>query len=178
MQSVNPFSGEVIKNYAEYTSAEVNTIIDQVDTAFHQWKLTDFEYRTNLMRNLQSGLLAKKAPFYPPTVLANVVPGMPAYHEELFGPVAALFRFKTEDEAIKIANNTKFGLGAAVFTTDLNKGKQLAEKGLDAGCVFINDFVKSDPRLPFGGIKESGYGRELSKVGIREFVNIKTIVVT
>jgi len=115
--------------------------------------------------------------FYPPTVLGNVVPGMPAYHEELFGPVAVLFRFKSEEEAIRIANDTVFGLGAAVFTADPEKGKQLAEKGLEAGCVFVNDFVKSDPRLPFGGIKESGYGRELSMVGIREFVNIKAIVV-
>jgi succinate-semialdehyde dehydrogenase/glutarate-semialdehyde dehydrogenase len=117
-----------------------------------------------------------KAAFYPPTVLTNVLPGMPAYREELFGPVAVLFRFKTEEEAIRIANDTIFGLGAAVFTSDVTKGKLLAEKGLEAGCVYVNDFVKSDPRLPFGGIKESGYGRELSAVGIREFVNIKTIV--
>lgn len=117
------------------------------------------------------------AALYPPTVLANVTPGMPAYHEELFGPVAVLFRFTTEDDAIRIANDTVFGLGAGVFTADLSKGKQLAEKGLEAGCVFVNDFVKSDPRLPFGGTKESGYGRELSAVGIREFMNIKTIVV-
>ena len=115
--------------------------------------------------------------FYPPTVLEAVVPGMPAYDEELFGPVAVLFRFHSEEEAIRIANATVFGLGAAVFTSDLTKGKQLAEKGLQAGCVFVNDFVKSDPRLPFGGIKESGYGRELSVVGIREFMNIKTVVV-
>lgn len=116
-------------------------------------------------------------PFYPPTVLEDVVPGMPAYHEELFGPAAVLFKVKTEEEAIRIANDTVFGLGAGVYTSDINKGKLLAEKGLDAGCVFVNDFVKSDPRLPFGGIKESGYGRELSLIGIREFVNVKTIVV-
>ncbi len=117
------------------------------------------------------------AAFYPPTVLENVVPGMPAYHEELFGPVAVLFRFKTEEEAIRTANDTVFGLGAGIFTADLAKGKMLAEKGLEAGCVFVNDFVKSDPRLPFGGIKGSGYGRELSVVGIREFMNVKTVVV-
>ena len=117
------------------------------------------------------------AALYPPTVLENVTPGMPAYHEELFGPAAVLYRFKTEEEAIRIANDTVFGLGAGVFTSDLNKGKALAEKGLESGCVFINDFVKSDPRLPFGGIKESGYGRELSAFGIREFMNIKTIVI-
>lgn len=117
------------------------------------------------------------AALYPPTVLENVTPGMPAYHEELFGPVAVLYRFETEEEAIRIANDTVFGLGAGIFTANLEKGKALAELGLEAGCVFVNDFVKSDPRLPFGGIKESGYGRELSAFGIREFVNIKTIVV-
>lgn len=118
-----------------------------------------------------------EAAFYPPTVLENVVPGMPAYQEELFGPVASLFKVKTEEEGIQIANDTVFGLGAAVFTQNIERGKKLAKNGLDAGCVFVNDFVKSDPRLPFGGIKESGYGRELSVFGIREFVNIKTIVV-
>lgn len=117
------------------------------------------------------------APFYPPTVLENVVSGMPAYHEELFGPVAVLFRFKTEEEAIRIANDTVFGLGAGIYTSDIEKGKLLSEKGLEAGCVFVNDFVKSDPRLPFGGIRESGYGRELSAIGIREFINEKTVVV-
>ena len=115
--------------------------------------------------------------FYPPTVLANVTTGMPAYHEELFGPVAVLYRVSSEEEAIRIANDTVFGLGAGVFTADIEKGKHLAEMGLEAGCVFVNDFVKSDPRLPFGGVKESGYGRELSAIGIREFMNIKTIVV-
>jgi len=115
--------------------------------------------------------------FYPPSVLENVVPGMPAYHEELFGPVAVLFRVNSEEEGIRIANDTVFGLGAGVFTANVEKGKILAEKGLNAGCVFVNDFVKSDPRLPFGGIKESGYGRELSAIGIREFVNVKTVVV-
>ena len=119
-----------------------------------------------------------EAPFYPPTVLENVVTGMPAYHEELFGPVAVLFRANSEEEAIWIANNTVFGLGAGVFTSNIEKGKVLAEKGLETGCVFVNDFVKSDPRLPFGGIKESGYGRELSAIGIREFVNVKTVVVS
>jgi len=117
------------------------------------------------------------APFYPPTVIENVVPGMPAYHEELFGPVAVLFRVNSVEEAVRIANDTVFGLGAGIFTSDIEKGKALADKGLEAGCVFVNDFVKSDPRLPFGGIRESGYGRELSLVGIREFVNVKTVSV-
>jgi len=118
-----------------------------------------------------------EAAFYPPTVLENIEPGMPAYNEELFGPVASLFKVKGEEEGIRIANDTVFGLGAGVFTGDLDRGKRLAEKGLDAGCVFVNDFVKSDPRLPFGGIKDSGFGRELSIFGIREFVNIKTVAV-
>lgn len=115
--------------------------------------------------------------FYPPTVLTNVIKGMPAYEEELFGPVAALIKAKDEDEAIKIANDTSFGLGAAVFTSDEKRGTLIAKERLDAGCCFVNDFVKSDPRLPFGGINDSGYGRELAAFGIREFVNIKTVYV-
>ena len=115
--------------------------------------------------------------YYPPTVLSNVKKGMPAYDEELFGPVAALIKAKDESEAIKIANDTIFGLGAAVFTGDVARGEKIAKEKLHAGCCFVNAFVKSDPRLPFGGIKESGYGRELSVFGIREFVNIKSIYI-
>lgn len=115
--------------------------------------------------------------FYPPTVLTNVRKGMPAYEEELFGPVATLIKAKNEEEALFIANDTSFGLGAAVFTQDIAKGERIALKGLDAGSCFVNAFVKSDPRLPFGGIKESGYGRELSSLGIKEFVNCKTVYV-
>lgn len=113
--------------------------------------------------------------FYPPTILINVKPGMPAYDEELFGPVAAVIRAKDEEDAIRIANDTGFGLGAAVFTGDINKGERIAAEFLEAGSCFVNGLVKSDPRLPFGGIKESGYGRELSHFGIKEFVNIKTV---
>jgi succinate-semialdehyde dehydrogenase/glutarate-semialdehyde dehydrogenase len=119
----------------------------------------------------------QEAAFYPPTILEHVSPGMPAWDEELFGPVATLIRVHSEEEAIDAANATSFGLGAGIFTQSIAKGRELAEKKLEAGCVFINDFVKSDPRLPFGGIKESGYGRELAAFGIREFVNIKTIVI-
>jgi len=115
--------------------------------------------------------------WYPPTVLSNVKRGMPAFDEELFGPVAALIKAKDEAEAIDIANESIFGLGAAVFTQDEKRGEKIAKEKLQAGCCFVNAFVKSDPRLPFGGIKESGYGRELSSFGIREFVNIKTIYV-
>lgn len=113
--------------------------------------------------------------YYPPTVLANIPTDAPAYNEELFGPVASIITVESEEEALKVANNSAYGLGAAVFTSDKKKGEEIAEKLLEAGCCFVNDFVKSDPRLPFGGIKNSGYGRELSFLGIREFVNIKTI---
>lgn len=127
-------------------------------------------------------LLGGKVPegngaYYPPTVLANVKKGMPAYDEELFGPVAALIKVKDEEEGIAVANDTIFGLGAAVFTKDKKRGERIAAKKIKAGCCFVNEFVKSDPRLPFGGIKESGYGRELSAYGIKEFVNIKTVYV-
>lgn len=115
--------------------------------------------------------------YYPVTILEKVVPGMPAYEEELFGPVAAVIKVKDEDEAIKVANDTSFGLGAAVFSEDLQKAEDIAANKLEAGCCFVNEFVKSDPRLPFGGIKQSGYGRELSLYGIREFVNAKTVYV-
>lgn len=101
----------------------------------------------------------------------------PLFNEETFGPIAAVIPAKNEDEAIYLANKTNFGLGAAIFTSDVEKGNQIARNKLLAGCCFVNDFVKSDPRLPFGGIKESGYGRELSVFGIREFVNIKTVCV-
>ena len=113
--------------------------------------------------------------YYPPTILRNVKPGMAAFDEELFGPVAALIKAKDEDEAIKLSNKSIFGLGAAVFTKNIERGERIAKEKLDAGCCFVNDFVKSDPRLPFGGIKESGYGTELSSFGIKEFVNIKTV---
>lgn len=115
--------------------------------------------------------------WYPPTVLSNVKKGMPAYDEELFGPVAAIIKVKDENQAIEFANDSIFGLGAAVFTRDYERGEKIAAEKLQAGCCFVNAFVKSDPRLPFGGIKESGYGRELSSFGIREFVNIKTVYI-
>ena len=118
-----------------------------------------------------------KGAFYPPSVLTDVARGMPAYDEELFGPVAAIIAVPDEKEAVRVANDTPFGLGAAVFTRDLARGERIAREGLEAGSCFVNALVKSDPRLPFGGIRESGYGRELSRFGIREFVNVKTIYV-
>ena len=114
--------------------------------------------------------------YYPPTVLANVKPGMPAYEEELFGPVASIIAARDEADAIRIANDSVFGLGGAVFTKDDARGERVA-RSLEAGATFVNSLVASDPRLPFGGIKESGYGRELGPYGIKEFVNVKTVVV-
>ncbi len=118
---------------------------------------------------------AGEGAYYPPTVLTNVRPGMAAFEEELFGPVAAVIHAKDEAEAIELANASNFGLGACVFTRDLERGERIAARELEAGCCFVNHLVKSDPRLPFGGIKISGYGRELSHHGIKEFVNIKTV---
>jgi len=115
--------------------------------------------------------------YYPPTILTDVKPGMPAYADEIFGPVASVIKVKDEAEAIRVANDTAFGLGSCVFTQDVKRGEQIAREELEAGCCFVNHYVKSDPRLPFGGIKTSGYGRELSYYGIREFVNVKTVYV-
>ena len=138
-----------------------------------------------VMRSVQAGaqcLVGGKIPkqkgaFYPPTVLTRVKKGMPAFDEELFGPVAAIIAARDEAEAIRLANDSSFGLGAAVFTRDRQKGEQIAAHQLEAGNCFVNALVKSDPRLPFGGIKNSGYGRELGLFGIHEFVNIKTVYI-
>jgi len=115
--------------------------------------------------------------YYPPTILTHVKPGMPAYDEELFGPVAAIITAEDEDDAIAIANSSVFGLGGAIFTMDKKRGEMIAATKLEAGSCFVNSMVKSDPRLPFGGIKQSGYGRELGIFGIHEFVNIKTVYI-
>ncbi len=116
--------------------------------------------------------------YYPATVLENVKKGSPAYKEELFGPVSPLIQAQNDEAALRIANDTDYGLGASVFTEDTEKGERLAKYFLEAGNCFVNNFVKSDPRLPFGGIKSSGYGRELSPFGLKEFCNIKTVYVS
>ena len=112
--------------------------------------------------------------FFPPTILTQIPPGTPADQEEFFGPVALVFRVASLDEAIKIANSTPLGLGASGWSQDPDEQERMINE-LEAGAVFINSLVKSDPRLPFGGIKRSGYGRELGIQGIHEFVNIKTV---
>ena len=120
------------------------------------------------------GRLARPGFFFAPTVLTEVTPDMPAFREETFGPVAAFVRARDDEEAITLANDTAYGLAASLWTRDLAKAKRLARR-IEAGGVFINGMSASDPRLPFGGVKRSGYGRELSEYGIREFVNVKTV---
>lgn len=115
--------------------------------------------------------------FYNPTILSNVRKGMPAFDEEMFGPVAAIITAKDEEDALQLANETRFGLGGAIFSKNVKKAEKLAKEKLQAGFVAVNTFVSSDPRLPFGGIKESGYGRELAHFGIFEFCNIKTVYI-
>jgi succinate-semialdehyde dehydrogenase/glutarate-semialdehyde dehydrogenase len=112
--------------------------------------------------------------FYAPTLLSDVKKGMPVYDEETFGPVAALITVKDEGEAVAVANDTPFGLGASVWSRDLERGKRVARQ-IESGMVFVNEMSMSLPQMPFGGVKRSGYGRELSDYGIKEFVNIKTI---
>jgi succinate-semialdehyde dehydrogenase/glutarate-semialdehyde dehydrogenase len=115
--------------------------------------------------------------FYPPTLLIDIRPGMPAFDEEMFGPVMCLIPVKDEAMAVSYANQSEYGLGGGIFSQDVNHAKSIASQQMETGGIFINDFLKSDPRLPFGGIKHSGHGRELSHLGIKEFVNAKTVYV-
>jgi succinate-semialdehyde dehydrogenase/glutarate-semialdehyde dehydrogenase len=142
--------------------------------ALHQQVVASIERGATLL--LGGQVPAGDGAFYPPTVLADVAPGMPAYDDELFGPVAAILKARDEADAVRIANDSVFGLGGAVFTADRARGERVA-RALEAGATFVNAQVASDPRLPFGGVKESGYGRELGVFGIREFVNVKTVYV-
>lgn len=143
------------------------------------------ELHEQVERSVKAGarlLLGGKRPsgkgaYYPPTILTDVKKGIPAYEEELFGPVAVIIPARDETEALAIANDTCFGLAGAVFSKDLARAEKIAREHVQSGACFVNMMVRSDPRLPFGGIKESGYGRELSAFGLHEFVNIKTIIV-
>jgi len=116
----------------------------------------------------------RKGYFYSPTLLSEVKSGMIAFEEELFGPVAALIRAKNEEEALALANRSAYGLGASLWTRNLDLAERMASR-LEAGVVYINNIVRSDPRLPFGGVKQSGYGRELASFGLQEFTNVKTV---
>jgi succinate-semialdehyde dehydrogenase/glutarate-semialdehyde dehydrogenase len=159
---------------------------DPRDPATDVGPLARADLRDNLhaqvTRSVRRGaklLLGGKLPatpgfFYPPTVLTNVRPGMPAFDEEMFGPVASIIAARDEADAIRLANATPYGLGAALFTRGRQRARKLIPQ-IEAGCVFVNDFVRSFPELPFGGIKQSGYGRELGGWGARAFVNVKTV---
>lgn len=159
---------------------------DPLDPATAIGPQARLDLRANLHRQVEESvrrgarlLLGGELPsgpgaFYPATVLAAVTRRMPAFDEETFGPVAAVIRAKDEPEAIELANASAYGLGASVWTADAKRGERIARE-LEAGSVFVNGLVKSDPRLPFGGLKRSGYGRELSEYGLREFVNVKTV---
>ncbi len=164
---------------------------DPFDAAIDLGPMARADLRDELHRQVQNNIaagakciLGGKIPsfegdhaFYEPTILTGVKKGMPAFSEEIFGPVASFISAAGTDEAVRLANDTSFGLGGAVFTKDLPLGEDIARNRLQAGSCFVNTFVKSDPRLPFGGINQSGYGRELGLFGIREFVNIKTVYI-
>ena len=117
----------------------------------------------------------KAGSFYPPTILENITPDQPAYKDELFGPVASLIRAKDQDDALRIANDSRYGLGGAIFSKDEDKAISLAQQYFDTGMVYINGYNLVNPGLPFGGVKDSGYGREHGGFGIKEFVNIKSV---
>jgi len=178
----------IAQDFIERFTAEMGArrVGDPLDPAISIGPQARLDLRENLHRQVRESVqrgaqvvLGGQLPggpgaFYPPTVLTAVQPGMPAFDEETFGPVAAVVRAKDEADAIRIANASQYGLGASVWTADRARGERVA-RAIEAGSVFVNALVKSDPRLPFGGVKRSGFGRELSEYGLREFVNIKTV---
>ncbi len=178
----------IAQDFIERFTAEMGArrVGDPLDPAISIGPQARLDLRENLHRQVRESvqrgaqvalggqLSGGPGAFYPPTVLTAVQPGMPAFDEETFGPVAAVVRAKDEADAIRIANASQYGLGASVWTADRARGERVA-RAIEAGSVFVNALVKSDPRLPFGGVKRSGFGRELSEYGLREFVNIKTV---
>jgi succinate-semialdehyde dehydrogenase/glutarate-semialdehyde dehydrogenase len=178
----------VATRFLEHLTSEMQArrVGDPLDPTTQVGPQARLDLRANLHRQVEESVargaqlvLGGRPPkgrgaFYPPTVLVAVEPGMPAFDEETFGPVAAVVRARDEADALRIANASPYGRGASVWTADAARGERLAQD-VEAGSVFVNGIVKSDPRLPFGGVKRSGYGRELSEYGLREFVNVKTV---
>lgn len=183
---VKKVADEFIKRFVAHMSAL--TVGDPMDEKIQVGPLAkkefvdaiDHQVRVSVEKGAKiltgGSVIKRKGYFYSPTVLTHVKKGMPAYDEELFGPVASVIVVRDAEEAIKVANDTRFGLGSSIWTKDIKKAEEYASR-IEAGAVFINDFVKSDPRMPFGGVKKSGYGRELGEYGIKEFVNVKSVIV-
>ncbi len=181
---VNSIADEFLQQFK--TAAEALKTGDPMDTATTLAPLARGDLRDELHQQVTDSIaagarivtgcepVAGPGAFYQPSILADIKPGMRAYEEEFFGPVALVIVAEDESDALRIANDSRFGLGGSVWTRDTQRGEAFARK-VQAGSVFVNGFVKSDPRLPFGGIKASGYGRELSHHGMHEFVNVKTV---
>ena len=181
---VEPIADEFVARFK--TAVEAMTLGDPLDEANQLGPMARLDLREELHRQVLDSLsqgavavtgcnpVSGAGAFYPPSILDHVTASVCAYREELFGPVASIIRVADEEDAVRIANDTDFGLGGSVWTRDSDRGERIARQ-LQCGCAFVNGLVKSDPRLPFGGIKNSGYGRELSRLGIHEFVNAKTI---
>ncbi len=176
---------EFTHNYANYfRNVVVGNPMDDVDVGPLASESALKEIELKVQKSVEMGAqvvvggkrIQREGFYFEPTILTNVRKGMPVYEEEVFGPVASIIVAEDEDDAIRIANDTKYGLAASIWTKDIQKAKTLAQK-IEAGSVYINAIVSSDVRMPFGGIKKSGYGRELSVYGLREFVNIKTVIV-
>jgi succinate-semialdehyde dehydrogenase/glutarate-semialdehyde dehydrogenase len=179
---------DVYDAFARHMTTAMNamTIGDPTDRSTQLGPLARLDLLENLHRQVEATVRAgaklltggrrldRKGYFYAPTVLSDVTPGMPAFDEETFGPVAAVIAATDVDHAIELANQSPYALGASIWTKDLALGEKIAPR-IESGNVFINGMVKSDPRLPFGGVKQSGYGRELSSFGIHEFTNVKTV---
>ena len=180
--------GKVYESFVRHMAAAMKamTVGDPTDRKTQLGPLARFDLLENLHRQVETTIRAgaklltggrrldRRGYFYAPTVLSDVTPGMPAFDEETFGPVAAVINAKDVDHAIELANHSPYGLGASIWTKDVALAERIAPR-IESGNVFINAMVKSDPRLPFGGVKQSGYGRELASFGIHEFTNIKTV---
>lgn len=181
---------EIVEEFTKKlkTLIEALKVGDPTDSSTDVGPMVNEQVRTDVEKQVQASLemgamlitggtrLDRTGYFYTPALLVNVTSAMPVFSEEVFGPVLPVVAFSSIDGAIALANRSPYGLGASIFTKDIELAKQLAAQ-IESGAVFINSHVKSDPRLPFGGIKKSGYGRELSSYGIREFVNVKTVFI-